>query len=127
MGTMNARFKLTLFLLTALVLLDVAVIHAADYEPRLIQIEVTKQDSLGRVQVMEVRSGAGTCIAEATYDGGPRVYVVAITQDGIRNLGFAAISGETAKDLNNEILMGIFETTIREHCLPLIVPGYIKT
>ena len=127
MRIVSLRLKAALFLPLVLVLMGATVLHAANDDPPRIQIEVTKKDSLGRVQVMEVRAGTGTCIAEIIYEGGPRVHVVVIAQNGIRNLGFAAIGGETAKNLDNEVLVRIFETTIRQHCLPLIVPSYAET
>ncbi|MFA5998179.1 MAG: hypothetical protein WC814_02225 [Candidatus Paceibacterota bacterium] len=94
-------------------------------ELSLIRSEVTKRDSRGRVEVMEVHTASGKCVAQIAYEGIPRVYILVLSRTRLQNLGYLQINDGTEDGLSDTILVRIFNKAIREYCLPLIVQGYV--
>lgn len=123
----NALLKIIVLSTALFVSSGLTAACSAEQGHPFIQSEVTKRDARGRVQVMETRTGKGTCIAEITYDGRPRIYVVVISRTMIRNLGHLLIRDGTEDNLVDEVLMSNFNKAIKEHCLHLIVPGYVQS
>jgi len=120
----------TITLLMVLVFASVGIVSTQTTEPTtkeypFVQTEVVKRDARDRVEIMEARTTEGRCIAQITYDRGPRIYIVVMSWEMLENIGHVRIDMPEAT-LNNAFLMRIFRDAIKEHCLPHIVPGYAK-
>lgn len=121
---MNYVFGFKIALLTLLFMVGMPVFSA---EPGLsfVKREVIKRDSRGRVEMMEIRADLGRCVAQITYDEGPRIHVLVISRTRLQNLGFLQINDGTESGLSDATLMAKFNYAIREYCLPLIIKGYV--
>lgn len=126
MGRNSLRIMIFALAATALALSGTTA-ASAEQQSFIPQSEVTKRDARGRVQVMETRTSRGTCMAEITYTELPRIYVVVISRTRLQNLGYLQINNGTEGNLTNEVLMENFHKAISEHCLPLIVPEYVRS
>lgn len=115
--------KTALLIVTALTI-GTGNSYGGEWSNSLIQSEVTGWDSRGRVQEMEVRTGAGICMAAVTYNHGvPHIDVLIMSRTQLRNLGYRQINDGTEEGISNLVLMRNINEVILEHCLPLI--GYI--
>jgi hypothetical protein len=124
----HVKFGFEAVLLAAVLLIsaDTVKVFSAESEwSSILQSNVTKRDSQGRVEVMEVHAISGTCIAQITYDETPRVYIVVASRTRLQNLGYLQINDGTENGLSDTVLMRIFNKAIREFCLPLIDQGYV--
>lgn len=117
--------KIVLLIALLFVSTEVAMLSSAEQKKPFIQNEVTKRDSRGRVEIMETHTTSGTCMAQITYEEVPRIHLIVITPTKLENIGYAQINGGTKDTLSDAVLTGVFNDTINEFCLPLIIPGYV--
>ena len=120
--TIRVKTALAAVLFASLCIPSVA---GAEHDSSLIRSEVIKRDSRGRVEMMKTRAGNGACVAEIVYDKVPRIYVVVASRVRLQNIGYLQINDGTEENLSDETLMKNFRKAIGEHCLPLIVPGFV--
>ena len=124
--TKNRGLKAAVLLFVALLVsMSVTVIYGVGPEPRWSTIGIQKEVTMrGRVQVMEIRAGEGTCVAEITHnkEGDARIYVAVISYTRLENLDYEPVDDD---DLNDTALMEEFNRAMKR-CLPLIVKGYVE-
>jgi len=126
MNSVKFGFEAVLLAAVLLISADTVKVFSAESEwSSILQSNVTKRDSRGRVEVMEVHAISGTCIAQITYDETPRVYIVVASRTRLQNLGYLQINDGTENGLSDTVLMRVFNKAIREFCLPLIDQGYV--
>ena len=126
MNSVKFGFEAALLAAVLLISADTVKVFSAESEwSSILQSNVTKRDSRGRVEVMEVHAISGTCIAQITYDETPRVYIVVASRTRLQNLGYLQINDGTENGLSDTVLMRVFNKAIREFCLPLIDQGYV--
>lgn len=92
-----------------------------------VEWKVTMRDSLGRVELVEVRAKGGSCVINISYRGVPRVHALAISfQTGRSTSGYLEMRDATTGVLLNRFITKDLAGAIHRLCFPYIVPGYVS-
>lgn len=122
----RSKFGFRITLLVFVLLSTGMPVFSAELGLSFVKVEVTKRDARGRVEMMELRTDSGKCIAQITYDQGPQINLMVILRAELQSSGTLKIIDGTEEGLSNETLMEKLDETFRDRCLPTILQDYIS-
>ncbi len=90
------------------------------------QNKIIKRDDKGRAKVTQATTDYGTCLSEVVYDQSPHpeIHLVIISNGRMKHVGYVLIMGTTQETITNQRLLLEFDLLVKQHCFPLIIPGY---